>query len=130
MAIGIAGSASVEQSEIEPWFCLRDGTPIERPNRRSPGPANIGDLKQDLRYTNADGTWSAAMANESDHTGVIEEIEIHESAAIIVEQIDDEITVAVASIVSINFQVTADQALKLSRALAVAAENASKFGPA
>lgn len=59
--------------------------------------------------------------------GRVEEIEINESAAIAVEQIDDEITVAVASVVCVHFQVTADQAFKLSRALAVAAENAAKF---
>jgi len=44
-----------------------------------------------------------------------------------VEQIDDEITVAIASGVCVHFQVTADQALKLSRALAMAGENAAKF---
>jgi len=35
--------------------------------------------------------------------------------------------VAIASVVGVHFRVTADQALKLSRALAVAAENAAKF---
>ncbi|MET3966831.1 hypothetical protein [Bradyrhizobium sp. S3.9.1] len=53
--------------------------------------------------------------------GQIARIEIDESAAICVEQIDDEITVAIASVVGVRFQVTADQALELSRALAVAA---------
>jgi len=48
-------------------------------------------------------------------------IELNESAAIIVEQVDDEITVSIASVVGIDFQVTAAQALKLSRALAAAA---------
>lgn len=67
------------------------------------------------------------MTKELDVFGRVEEIEIDESAAITVEQIDDEITVAIASVVRIHFQVTADQALKLSRALAVAAENAAKF---
>ena len=67
------------------------------------------------------------MAKEPDDLGRVEEIEIDESAAITVEQIDDEITVAIASVVGVHFQVTADQALKLSRALAVAAENAAKF---
>ena len=52
---------------------------------------------------------------------------IHESAAITVEQTDDEIIVGVADVVCVYFQVTADQALRLSRALAVAAENAAKF---
>jgi hypothetical protein len=67
------------------------------------------------------------MSEERDWPGLIDEIEIGESAVISVEQIDDEITVAIASTVGVHFQVTADQALKLSRALAVAAENASKF---
>ena len=67
------------------------------------------------------------MAKESDGRGLVDEIEIGESAAITVEQIDDEITVAIASVVCVHFQVTADQALKLSRALAVAADNAAKF---
>ncbi|WP_018319320.1 hypothetical protein [Bradyrhizobium sp. WSM2793] len=57
----------------------------------------------------------------------IDEIELNESAAIIVEQADDEITAVIASVVGVHFQVSADQALKLSRALAVAAENAKKF---
>jgi hypothetical protein len=67
------------------------------------------------------------MAKERDVFGRVEEIEIDESAAIAVEQIDEEITVAIASVVCVHFQLTADQALKLSRALAVAAENAAKF---
>lgn len=67
------------------------------------------------------------MANERhDYPGRIVEIELNESAAICVEQIDDEITVSIASVVGVHFQVTADQALELSRALAVAAENARK----
>ncbi|QHO79413.1 hypothetical protein ACH79_40630 [Bradyrhizobium sp. CCBAU 051011] len=70
---------------------------------------------------------SAGMAKEPDGLERVGEIEIDESAAITVEQIDDEITVAIASIVGVHFQVTADQALKLSRALAVAAESAAKF---
>ncbi len=53
-------------------------------------------------------------------------IEIDPSAAIVVEQIDDEITVVIASVACTHFQVTAEQALRLSRALAVAAENANK----
>jgi hypothetical protein len=64
----------------------------------------------------------------NDYPGRIAEIELNESAAICVEQIDDEITVAIASVVGVHFELTADQALKLSRALAVAAENAAKFG--
>lgn len=68
------------------------------------------------------------MANERDPFGRIAEIEIDESAAIAVEQVDDEITIIIASVVGVHFQVTADQALKLSRALAVAAENAKKAG--
>ena len=67
------------------------------------------------------------MARELDAFGRVEEIEIDESAAIAVEQIDEEITVAIASVVCVHFQLKADQALKLSRALAVAAENAAKF---
>ncbi|MDA9537437.1 hypothetical protein ACM41_14900 [Bradyrhizobium sp. CCBAU 21362] len=66
------------------------------------------------------------MANELDVFGVIDEIEIDKSAAIVVEQVDDEITIVIASVVGVHFEVTADQALKLSRALAVAAENAAK----
>ncbi|MET4847006.1 hypothetical protein [Bradyrhizobium japonicum] len=64
------------------------------------------------------------MAN--DYPGQIARIEIDESAAICVEQIDDEITIAIASVVGVHFQVTAEQALELCRALAVAAENAAK----
>ena len=71
--------------------------------------------------------WSVVMAEELDAFGRIEEIEFGESAAIAVEQVDDEITIAIAGVVCVHFQVTADQALKLSRALAVAAENATKF---
>lgn len=70
---------------------------------------------------------SVAMANDPDDLGCIAEIEIDKSAAIIVEQIDDEITIAIASVVGVHFEVTADQALKLSQALAVAAENAEQF---
>ncbi|MDA9405911.1 MULTISPECIES: hypothetical protein [unclassified Bradyrhizobium] len=67
------------------------------------------------------------MAQETGWPGLIDQIEIDESAAIAVEQIDDEITVAIASAVGVHFQLTAKQALRLSRALAVAAENAAKF---
>ncbi|MCK1445861.1 hypothetical protein IVB34_22050 [Bradyrhizobium sp. 2] len=71
------------------------------------------------------------MQNElNDYPGRIAEIELNESAAICVEQIDDEITVAIASVVGVHFQVTADQALELSRALAVAAANAKKCSAA
>jgi len=66
------------------------------------------------------------MADEQ-YNGRIAEIELNESAAICVEQIEDEITIVIASVVGIHFQVTAEQALDLSRALAVAAENAAKF---
>ena len=51
------------------------------------------------------------MAKERDVFGRVEEIEIDESAAIAVEQIDEEITVAIASVVCVHFQVRADQAL-------------------
>ncbi|MBR1367818.1 hypothetical protein [Bradyrhizobium ottawaense] len=68
------------------------------------------------------------MTNEPDDLiGRIAEIELNESAAICVEQMDDEITLVIASIVGVHFQVTVEQALELSRALAVAAENAEKF---
>ncbi|WP_407122720.1 hypothetical protein [Bradyrhizobium sp. STM 3561] len=69
------------------------------------------------------------MADEEqyDFPGRIAEIELNESAAVCVEQIDDEITVVIASVVGVHFELTADQALKLSRALALAAENAEKF---
>lgn len=65
------------------------------------------------------------MAN--DYPGRIAEIELNESAAICVEQIDEEITISIASVVGVHFELTADQALKLSRALAVASENAARF---
>ncbi|UPJ53349.1 hypothetical protein IVB30_19755 [Bradyrhizobium sp. 200] len=68
------------------------------------------------------------MVNERDsYPGQIARIEIDESAAIAIEQIEDEITIAIASVVGVHFQVTADQALALSRALALAAGNAAKF---
>jgi hypothetical protein len=51
-------------------------------------------------------------------------IELNESAAITVEQIEDKITVIIASVVGVNFQLSAAQALELSRALAAAAANA------
>jgi hypothetical protein len=51
-------------------------------------------------------------------------VEISESAAISVEQIEDEITLVIASVVGVHIQVTAAQALQLSRALAAAAANA------
>ena len=51
-------------------------------------------------------------------------VEMNDSAAIAVEQIDDEITIVIASFVGVHFQVTADQALELSRALAAAAADA------
>ncbi|MDA9473289.1 hypothetical protein XI03_01810 [Bradyrhizobium sp. CCBAU 65884] len=68
------------------------------------------------------------MANEQDVIiGRIAEIEIDKSAAIIVEQIDDEISITIASVVGVHLQVTAGQARELSRSLVVAAENAEKF---
>ena len=51
-------------------------------------------------------------------------VELSETAAVLVEQIEDEITVVIASTVNVHFEVTADQALRLSRALAAAAANA------
>ena len=75
----------------------------------------------DVRYSVAGILWSGVMTKEFDVFGRIAEIELCETAAITVEQIDDEITVVIAS------QVTADQALKLSWALALAAENAAKL---
>jgi hypothetical protein len=91
-------------------------------------PKDVANLlrRKDLGYTVA---WhfmeSVVTEKELDVFGRIEEIAINESAAIAVEQIDDEITVAIASVVCVHFQVTSDQAFKLS--LAVAAENAAKF---
>jgi hypothetical protein len=52
-------------------------------------------------------------------------VELNESAAIIVEQIEDEITVTIASVVGVDFQISAAQALELSHALAAAAANAT-----
>jgi hypothetical protein len=42
-----------------------------------------------------------------------------------VDQIEDEITVIIASVVGVDFQLSAAQALELSRALAAAATNAT-----
>jgi hypothetical protein len=42
-------------------------------------------------------------------------------------EVDDEITIVIASFVCVQFHVTSDQARKLSRALAAAAENAETF---
>ncbi|WOH64056.1 hypothetical protein [Bradyrhizobium sp. BWA-3-5] len=66
------------------------------------------------------------MVKDPDDLSLVAVIEIDESAAIIVEQIDDEITLSIASVVGVHFQVTAEQALKLSEALVIAAENAAK----
>jgi len=80
------------------------------------------------RYTvGKDVVESVVMAKQLDAAWHVEEIEIDETAVIAVEQADDEISVMIASVVGVSFQLTADQALKLSRALAVAAENAKKF---
>jgi hypothetical protein len=51
-------------------------------------------------------------------------IELSESAAILVEQIQDEITVVIANVVNVHFELTADQALELSCALVAAAAEA------
>ncbi|MCA6098887.1 hypothetical protein [Bradyrhizobium australafricanum] len=68
------------------------------------------------------------MANEQfDFPGRIAEIEIDESAAVCVDQVGDEITIVIASVVGVYFEVTADQAIELSRALALAAANAKKY---
>jgi len=65
------------------------------------------------------------MTNEPDVLlGRIAQIELNETAAICIEQMDDEITLVIASIVGVHFQVTVEQALELSRALAVSAEKA------
>jgi hypothetical protein len=48
-------------------------------------------------------------------------VELNETAAVLVEQIQDEITVVIASTINVHFEVTPDQALALSRALAAAA---------
>ncbi len=50
-------------------------------------------------------------------------IDLNESDAIIVEQVEDEIDVIIASVVGVDFQLTAGQAIELSRALAEAAAN-------
>jgi hypothetical protein len=67
------------------------------------------------------------MMKDMDWPGLIDRVELNESAVIDIEQIDEEITFVVAGIVCVNFELTADQALKLSKALAVAGENANKF---
>jgi hypothetical protein len=59
--------------------------------------------------------------------GRIDAIELDETVGIAVGQVDDEITVAIAGIICVHFELTAEQAARLSRALAVAAENAAKF---
>jgi hypothetical protein len=51
-------------------------------------------------------------------------VELNESAAIIVEQVEDEINIIVVSVVGVDFQLTAAHALDLSRALAAAAADA------
>jgi hypothetical protein len=51
-------------------------------------------------------------------------VELNETAAVLVEQIQDEITVVIASVVNVHFEITAEQALQISRALAAAAANA------
>ena len=55
-------------------------------------------------------------------------VELSETAAVLVEQIEDEITVVIASTVNVHFEVTADQAIQLSRALVAAAANAIAEG--
>ncbi|MBR1136150.1 MAG: hypothetical protein E6614_26875 [Bradyrhizobium sp.] len=67
------------------------------------------------------------IEDELNALGRVDEIEIDETAAVIVEQIEDEITVSIASVVSVYLQLTPEQAIKLSRALAVAAERAAEF---
>ena len=57
-------------------------------------------------------------------------VEINDSAAIAVEQVDDEITIVIASFVGVHFQVMAHPALELSRAWAAAAANATEAGAA
>jgi hypothetical protein len=52
-------------------------------------------------------------------------VDLSESAAIIVEQIEAEITVTTSSIVGVDFQETVDKAMDLSRALTAAGKNAS-----
>ena len=67
------------------------------------------------------------IEDELNALGRVDAIEIDETAAVIVEQIEDEITVSIASVVSVYLQLTPEQAIKLSRALAVAAERAAEF---
>jgi hypothetical protein len=86
---------------------------------------------KDLRYIVAGDFVEIVMVvskEELDEVfGRIDEIKLDETVGIAVEQVDDEITVAIAGIVCVHFQLTADQATRLSRGLAVAAENAAKF---
>ena len=65
-----------------------------------------------------------SMSMEEDDLGRYV-VELNESAAITVDQIEDEITVIIASVVGVDFQLSAAQALELSRALAAAATNAT-----
>ena len=55
-------------------------------------------------------------------------IELNKTAAVLVEQVDEEITVVIASTASVYFEVTAEQALQPSRALAAAAADAAAAG--
>jgi len=88
----------------------------------APGPRSLG-----LPRCGSRGDLNGGQSNGSDWRGLVDEIEIGDSAGIAVEQIDDEITVSIASVISVHFQVTPDQAVKPSKPLAVAAGNAAKF---
>ncbi|CAL74419.1 hypothetical protein BRADO0476 [Bradyrhizobium sp. ORS 278] len=93
-------------------------------------PPNIGAIATSVRISQCAVTCileKAAMPDELSVFGFVDEIEIEESAAVVVEQIDEEITVSIASVVSVNFQLTPEQTMELSRALAIAAEKAAEF---
>ncbi|MGX1168818.1 hypothetical protein AB7M16_005084 [Bradyrhizobium sp. USDA 372] len=65
------------------------------------------------------------MANEQDgYHWTYCRIEIDKPGAIIIEQMDNEISIAIASVVGVYLQVTPGQARELSLSLALPAENA------
>lgn len=61
-----------------------------------------------------------SMSMEKDDLGRYV-VELNESAAIIVEQIEDEVTVSIASVVGVDFQLRQLRRSSFSRALAAAA---------
>lgn len=81
----------------------------------------------DVLWYNAAAESSESVPMEKDEDGRYI-IELNKTAAVLVEQIEDEITVMIASTVNIHFEVTTEQALQLSRALAAAAADAVAEG--